>query len=198
MLRVRLSTLLLLVAIAAVGVAWYAEARRRARLEADWRTVQQELIVRRLERAIAVQNDGFTIRMDSIAGAWKSVESADDAAERKRIAGTWALVATEEGRKPPAGGPSILGIDPNGVLSEDSAAADGSPPHRRAYYRVVSGTDPAAIDQTTDDLRRPILKGIYRLDGETLTICWGRSGDRPADFRPGKDRRLLTYRRKGP
>jgi uncharacterized protein (TIGR03067 family) len=64
--------------------------------------------------------------------------------------------------------------------------------------------DPGAGPPAVDFARRPYglagtSPGIYRLEGDTLTLCWagGRKPERPAEFasRPGTETTLLVLRR---
>lgn len=202
MLRVRIGTTLLLVAIVAVGIGWSVEARRAASLEARWYAIQNELLKRRVDRAAAQSLAGSEsragTRRQTIAAAWASVEEPEEAAGRREIAGSWGIRRWESFgvRRPIVAG---AGYGVHMILRPDGT--DWTPFDRygvagaAASFRVDPRTSPARIDRTTDDPTRPIVKGIYRLDGDTLTICWARPGDpRPSSFEPGPDVDLVVYR----
>jgi RNA polymerase sigma-70 factor (ECF subfamily) len=59
--------------------------------------------------------------------------------------------------------------------------------------------DPAATPKVLDlrNKRGQVLRGIYHLEGDTLTLCYRNEldGARPADFRPGKGVGLEVLRR---
>jgi hypothetical protein len=55
---------------------------------------------------------------------------------------------------------------------------------------------PKAIDGKST--RGDPLKGIYKIEGDTLTVCWGQDG-RPETFTVGKGRNvLIRFERKKP
>jgi uncharacterized protein (TIGR03067 family) len=48
-------------------------------------------------------------------------------------------------------------------------------------FRIDEQSEPKRID--FDDGRRPLIKGIYKLEGDRLTVCTGAPGDpRPSNF----------------
>jgi uncharacterized protein (TIGR03067 family) len=71
----------------------------------------------------------------------------------------------------------------------------------RASLKIDPSTSPAQIDTTGEDGpgKGRTVKGIYKFDGDTLTVCvggWG-SKDRPTEFasKPGSGRLLFVHKR---
>ncbi len=120
--------------------------------------------------------------------------------EAASIVGAW------EAEKGTAGGQD-LPIPPGGVGFE--FAADGSVTLREgkrapklARYTLDPKKDPAEIDITANDGQpnRGVFAGIYKLDGDTLTMCVvvGPPGTaRPTRFESpaGSEARLVVFKR---
>jgi uncharacterized protein (TIGR03067 family) len=197
MLRVRLSTTLLLIAIVAVGIAWYVEVRRRDDLDARLAAARAEMTA--MQQALSARHEWDRIQPDFLRKGWASVAESEELVDRGALEGDWLLVSGEEaGRAIPPGDDSfrlmrMLVKDDEVVTTTDH---DKSP--RRHYFRTLRGRGLRGVDETTGDVFRPVRKGIYMLDGDTLTICWGNDGERPRGFDSRPDRRLLVFRRTPP
>ena len=132
----------------------------------------------------------------ALAGVGAAADEVDVDAETKKIQGAWILVSSEsDGKAVPA--EDLKERKLQMVFDKDEVLAT-------MEERVVSlGTfklDPARTprwyDRTYSD--GTPRRGIYRLEGDTLTICLAGLGkDRPTTFETKKDdgRSLLVYQR---
>jgi uncharacterized protein (TIGR03067 family) len=72
----------------------------------------------------------------------------------------------------------------------------------RGWYRVNPDKRPMWIDYArflSGQKKGPVVRGIYRLRGDTLTLCFSRPGTkRPRSFtaRPGSGKTLLVLKRR--
>ena len=98
------------------------------------------------------------------------------------------------------------GVPPGGVTFEFTAEGkvlihEGKKQPDPADYKVDPKKSPAEIDITpgAGQAATP-MPGIYKVDGDTLTICVGRGGTRPSKFESpaGSDVMLLTLKRVKP
>jgi uncharacterized protein (TIGR03067 family) len=119
----------------------------------------------------------------------------------KKLQGKWLLAGQEHGgKKTPA--KEILTITLE-VSKTNFTTREGSDVKEDASVVHLEGKGkPAAIDlkiTAGPDLDK-IVKGVWKLDGEGLTICIAEPGkDRPKAFaaREGTGHTLLTFRRPG-
>jgi uncharacterized protein (TIGR03067 family) len=110
------------------------------------------------------------------------------------LVGVWEPVP--DGGPPGPAGLTVT-FTADGRLKYDDGRADPE----WGWYTADAGTDPPRIDFATravaarPNTRKPYL-GIYRLDGDALTICCA-EGDRPAAFEvpAGSKAMRLSYRR---
>lgn len=113
------------------------------------------------------------------------------------LVGDWESVLNDGERK--AGGrPVVVTFAPDGRLKMD----DGRSAPDRGWYKVDAAKDPPQIDWAYPDRpagrpveRKPWL-GVYKLDGDTLTIYFA-LGTRPTGLAApeGSDVMRVTYRR---
>jgi uncharacterized protein (TIGR03067 family) len=90
-------------------------------------------------------------------------------------------------------GPHLL------VITKGRAAYHHGGDPRVYELRVdPSGKPPAYDMRGTGRVAGRVLRGIYRVEGDTLTLCYHSAGrERPAAFEgPGKGTYTATYRRK--
>lgn len=137
------------------------------------------------------------------------------AADADLLLGTWAIVGLETGGKAepernytgntlrfardrfPVRVPAVLGYKGavRFTLTRDRAVLrEGGYPPIDFAVTLDPGKAPKTIDLTT---KGAALRGIYRLDGDDLTLCVGIGGPRPADFttRPEMPAEAFTLRR---
>jgi RNA polymerase sigma factor (sigma-70 family) len=111
---------------------------------------------------------------DKPAAAGKDQAPKDE----EKILGTWAVVSHEEGGQ----------RAPEEAIKEAKVifAADGKMTGKQGgkeqefTYKLDPARKPKEFDGTNDKGRTVL--GIYKLDGDTLTICFNRLGDRPTAF----------------
>jgi uncharacterized protein (TIGR03067 family) len=68
--------------------------------------------------------------------------------------------------------------------------------HKELTIKVDPTQKPAAIDLSPKDPKEPTVLGIYKWEGEMLTICGtDQSKDRPKEFSSGKGITVLVLKR---
>jgi uncharacterized protein (TIGR03067 family) len=115
------------------------------------------------------------------------------------IVGEWAGEKAEAGGMPlpvPAGGITMeFTADGKVVIRE------GAKPPETGGYTADPKKTPAEIDLTPSAKGKDItLVGIYKVEGDTLTLCLGIAGKRPDKFESpaGADCMLMTLKRAKP
>ena len=117
--------------------------------------------------------------------------------EAPSLAGDWAVESAVIGGKrddPPAGTTWAFTADGKSVLSVAGGKGAGPGP---STYTVDAKKDPAQVDIAAGPKGMP-MKGIYRVEGDTLTLCLGLDKeDRPAAFesKAGDKVILITLKR---
>jgi uncharacterized protein (TIGR03067 family) len=125
---------------------------------------------------------------------------ADDAvrAELARLDGTWQLVSATPGGKEPPGEVVkkirvVIKAGRHTVYFGDDVVAKEIP------FTIDPARDPKATTDTLPGGKE--IKGIYKLDGDTLTSCVAEVGkERPSEFasRPGSGHTLRVFERVKP
>ena len=123
--------------------------------------------------------------------------------EPPSIVGEWAGEKAVSGGKElpvPDGGVVFTFTADGGVIFKE--AGRGREDRAGATYKVDPKKDPAEIDLIPPpDKKEPMLQGIYKLDGDTLTLCFGRGrpgAERPKSFESpeGAETVVMTLKRK--
>jgi uncharacterized protein (TIGR03067 family) len=128
-------------------------------------------------------------------------DAGTDRAERERHQGTWRVTSfVADGAEAP---PEVAGEMSRVVEGDHVVWKRGGTSFAGTTVELDPAADPKAIDVIPDGgkLKGKRVLGIYRLDGDTLTICMaGPDQDRPHEFAAGKGsgRTLMTFRREPP
>lgn len=116
------------------------------------------------------------------------------------IIGHWRLLSTD-GKNQPEGSSVIETFGDDGICTRATRVGDKETEDRERFA-IIPGTEPAQIDfifQPTDAKVRPTkIEGIFKIDGNTLTICYSTSemqGNRPKEFKLVRSTTVYVYER---
>jgi uncharacterized protein (TIGR03067 family) len=172
------------------------------------------VLVAVLLAAVVVFGTGIPRRQHAVPSAAGHATSPAPAtsSEPGPLTGTWACVSrVVDGEPAPADEASQLKL----VARQDELAFVNGDTERAMNYTVDSSARPMTIDLWAKELAsediRSIHRGIFTVDGDTLTICHGlcrptlsdnkhvlgADSDRPTDFtaKPGSSRVLTIFKR---
>jgi RNA polymerase sigma factor (sigma-70 family) len=129
---------------------------------------------------LALAGVGAGIGLCSLALADKPalVGKVEALKDEQKILGTWALVSGEEGgqKAPPERlKDATVTFAEGGKLTVKMGERD-----QEFTFKLDPAKKPKEFSATNDQGRT--LLGIYKLEGDTLTVCFDRSGERPAEF----------------
>src|SRR5262249_16818397 len=123
--------------------------------------------------------------------------------DMKKLQGGWVRVQLTIAGRPTSDGPNGCPITITGDRLQFPSAADAW------TITLDARKKPKWIDYTgaTPSMKGTFFRGIYRIEGDTLTICVRQKAtekDRPTDFSPGKPSKggfehwIQVYKRKKP
>lgn len=122
-----------------------------------------------------------------------------DKAKLKKLQGTWQLSSSELGGKK-ADPKEVANVTLN-IDDKKAVSREGVDVKEESEITLLDPTaKPAAIDMkiTAGDDKDQVVKGIWKLDGDSLTICVAEPGkDRPKEFaaKEGTGHTLLGFKR---
>jgi uncharacterized protein (TIGR03067 family) len=130
-----------------------------------------------------------------------AVAAQDAKTDRDRLQGDWQLTAmTIDGRETPAEKTKDYRLRVRG----DEYVVHITDTPRELKFKIDPRQTPKAMDLTyqSGENKGRVNRAIYRLDGDTLTMCRHREADqdRPADFesKPGSGLVLTVWKRGKP
>jgi uncharacterized protein (TIGR03067 family) len=108
-----------------------------------------------------------------------------------KIEGDWVVESQITGGRPVKSSIErhyIFSADGKWTMISSKAKAKNAPSLTRTYV-VDASTNPPSIDmKTSSGLAQPNMVGIIKVDGDTLTLCYNRTGeDRPKTFESPED-----------
>jgi uncharacterized protein (TIGR03067 family) len=116
----------------------------------------------------------------SVAGV-AADDKKDKPTDAKKILGTWTIESFMEGGQK-AKKEAIEDIKVT-ITAEKITVTQGAK-EQEYTYTLDSTQKPRAID--LKNAKGDTVAGIYKLEGDKLTVCFARRGDRPAQFESEK------------
>ncbi len=127
----------------------------------------------------------------ALAGALHAAR-ASDGTDLEKLQGEWTFVSGEKaGQAPPGGELKMATV----TFTGNEISCTGVPHEAKGTFSLDPTKSPREIELT---MNGHAIKGIYRLEGDALTICLGE--ERPTEFatREGVNALLMTLKRKKP
>lgn len=135
----------------------------------------------------------------ALSAALAQAPTGIDEAALKKLQGAWRVTAQEHGgKRSPAKGLASLTLE---VAGSRFTTRDGTDVKEDAEAAQLDAkTKPAAIDLkiTAGPDRDKVIRGIWKLDGDELSVCIAEPGrERPKEFKgaEGTGQTLLVFKR---
>jgi uncharacterized protein (TIGR03067 family) len=111
--------------------------------------------------------------------------------EKEKLKGSWSVVSVEVA--PGEKGPSDKDVKEMkflfGQTGEDSMSLkSGEKEDKPGTFKIDPAKMPKEIDLVPQQGKA--VKGIYKLDGDTLVVCATSRGDRPKEFKPNGEAKV--------
>ncbi len=141
---------------------------------------------------VLVAQVGLKIESRSLAndgGRRSSAAATDDKSDQEKMQGKWKITRCE-----------FSGREMDQTVGVEDTISDAKwlrPQRRTSEYQLKfdASKDPKWVDLSAERLGDKSLKGIYKLEGDKLTICYAYNPDspRPADFKTDADVASYLY-----
>jgi uncharacterized protein (TIGR03067 family) len=112
--------------------------------------------------------------------------ASDAKQDLAQLQGTWNVVGAEhQGKKTGVGvlDKMQVTIKDNSFMMIDDKTVP-KPRIEKATLELKASTTPKSIDITPDKKGNPMLLGIYKIDGDTLKLCWDKKRGEKSAVRP--------------
>lgn len=207
--RLRLVHGLLAVLLAYLLYGWWGAARSTRGLVEIAASARRRVVAARAEAEREGRPEDYLRELARRQEqAWLDSEPPDDPRLRAawaRIEGAWDLVSLADPDQPSTFGPDTLPTPVRrtfaaGVMTERGRHAPTAPTlyTHTHHYALDPDRSPMAIDESTGRLAPPVARGLWKVEGDTLTLSLSRTAERPTTFEPGPGRRVLVFRRADP
>src|SRR5262245_49892516 len=130
-------------------------------------------------------------------GLLMGAEPSDAAKEGlKKLQGEWIVEKAQRGGMDAPADKLLklrIKIDGTRISIDEGEARDEA-----AQLALDPSQKPAAVDIKPLREGKDTVRGIYKLDGDSLTMCWAKEGERPTEFasKTGTSHVLFVLKRK--